>query len=84
LVLDGDGLAFRYLSATFSRRWVDVRRIDAVQFETTKIVKLVAKRGGRDLSLGGAWPISADELVSIIEEFRARVDQGGMGDLPKP
>jgi hypothetical protein len=73
LILDGDGLAFHYLFATFRRRWVDVRQIDVVQIKSTRIVKLVAKPGGKDLDLGGAWPMSADELVSLIEGYLVRL-----------
>jgi hypothetical protein len=75
LVLDDNGLAFHYLFAIFRRRWVDIRQIDIVQIKSTKILKLVAKPGGRDLDLGGAWPVSADELVSLIEGYLHRFGQ---------
>ena len=72
LVLDGDGLAFHYLFATFRRRWINVGRIDVVQIKSTRIVKLIAKAGGKDLALGGAWPVSVDELVSLLENYLGR------------
>lgn len=72
LVLDGDGIAFHYLFATFYRRWADIRQIDVLQIRSARIVKLVAKPGGSDLELGGAWPVSTEELVSLIEDYLAR------------
>jgi hypothetical protein len=75
LVLDRNGLAYHYLFATFRRRWVDVDRIDVEQVRSTRIVKLTAKPGGRDLALGGAWPMSADDLVLLIEGYLARFGQ---------
>lgn len=75
LVLDRDGLVFHYLFATFRRRWIDVGQIDVVAIESTRFVKLVAKSGGRNLDLGGAWPLSPDELFALMEEYLVRFGQ---------
>jgi len=72
LLLDGDGLAFHYLFATFRRRWINVARIEVVQIRSTRFVKLIAKDGGKDLLLGGAWPVSASELFSLMESYLTR------------
>lgn len=72
LVLDPNGLAFHYLFMSFHRRWVEVGQIDVVRIRSTKFVKLIAMPGGKDLTLGGAWPVSAGELVLLIEGYLAR------------
>jgi hypothetical protein len=72
IVLDGDGLAFHYLFGTFRRRWGDIRQIDILEIRSMRLVKLVANPGNSDLELGGAWPVSADELSSIIKDYLVR------------
>ena len=72
LVLDGEGVAFHYLFATYRRRWIDIDRIDVVQIRATRIVTLIAKPGGKDLALGGAWSVSVDELVALIQTYLGR------------
>lgn len=72
LVLTSEGLAFHYLSTTFRRQWVDIRHAEVVQIKSLRFVKLVTKPGIGDLDLGGAWPMPADELLSVIEGYLAR------------
>jgi hypothetical protein len=76
LVLDSNGLTFHWLLATFRRQWSDVRKIEVLKIKSTKVVNVVAKSGGKDLALGGAWPVSADELASLIEGYLARFGWG--------
>jgi hypothetical protein len=71
--LDRQGLAMRYFFGTYRRRWSDIARIEVVQIKSRRIVKLFGKPGvASNLALGGAWPMSLDELVSLLEDYLAR------------
>jgi hypothetical protein len=73
LVLDRGGVTFHNLIRTSHRRWVDIGRIEVRQIRSARIVKLKARPGyGSDLALGGAWPLSADELVSLLGGYVVR------------
>lgn len=72
LVFDANGIVFQYLLMTYRRRWADMARIDVVQIRSTRIVKLIAKPGGKDLALGGVWSVSTDELTSLVQSYLER------------
>ena len=74
LVPDAQGLQFRSLLPVPRRcAWGDIARIEVQRFGGTRFVKIVMKPGrGSVLALGGSWPMPADQLAALLEDWRAR------------